>query len=201
MPLKGHEISKTGVSRSPRKILNSSVNKYSDTLDQLPLFELPPFPVSETGLEPQIVLKSPAEEVKDELSALLPEREQVQVYKDAFDLLLHVYRTTVSMNRIYRYTLAEDMKRMLTDMLTAIYEAKKDSAGRLKHIEQAQHCCYHSKVLFRLMLELRQVRLRQASVYIAKLASISKQLAAWQRYERRRSKQNENEAQPRSEPQ
>lgn len=116
---------------------------------------------------------------------LLPERDNVQVYKDAFDLLVFAYRTSVGMNREYRFTLAEEMKRTLQHLLTAIYEARKTTPRSLMLIE-ALHWCYEAKVLYRTMDELHLLKNWHCATYIHQLASISKQLTAWHRYEMRK---------------
>lgn len=113
---------------------------------------------------------------------LLPERDNVQVYKDTFDLLVFVYRTTTAMNRDYRYTLAEGMKRTLQQLLTSIYEAKKTTPKTALLIE-ALHWVYEAKVLYRVMDELSLLKGWQCAVYIQQLSTISKQLVAWHRYE------------------
>jgi len=116
---------------------------------------------------------------------LLPERDNVQVYKDTFDLLVFVYRTTTTMNRDYRYTLAEEMKRTLQHLLAAIYEAKK-TTPRAPLLIEALHWVYETKVLYRTMDELGLLRSWQSATYIQQLATISKQLTAWHRYESRK---------------
>ena len=120
---------------------------------------------------------------------LLPEYEQVQVYKDAFDLLVFVYRTTHRLRREQRFTLGEEMKRVLSDMLTCIYEARKAPRERVLIIEEAMHYCYKAKVLFRVMLELRLLKDWHVAFYVSHLSSVSKQLSAWHRYERRKTQQ------------
>ena len=96
-----------------------------------------------------------AEEDKRQMNLeLLPERDNVRVYKDAFDLLLFVYRTTATMRREYRFTLAEEMKRALQQLLTSIYEAKK-TTPRAALLSDALHWVYEAKVLYRVMDELK----------------------------------------------
>lgn len=127
-----------------------------------------------------------SDEEKQRLNAdLLPERDNVQVYKDTFDLLVFVYQTTTGMNREYRFTLAEDMKRTLQNLLTSIYEAKKMSP-KSGLLAEALHWVYEAKVLYRTMDELHLLKDWHCVVYIRQLATISKQLTAWQKYERRK---------------
>lgn len=134
---------------------------------------------------------TPAEKSKLNVE-LLPERDNVQVYKDGFDLLLLVYRSTTGLHRDYRYTLGEEMKLNVQRLLAAIYEAKKTSP-RAALLADALHWLYACKVLYRVMDELHLLRDWQCAGYIHYLATISKQLTAWHKYERRKEKENENE--------
>lgn len=135
-----------------------------------------------------------ASDEKDRLNHdLLPERDNVQVYKDTFDLLVFVYRTSASMQRDYRYTLAEEMKRTLQHLLAAIYEAKKTSP-RAGLIARAQHWVYEAKVLYRTMDELHLLKDWHCVYYVQQLASVSKQLSAWLRYEVKKEKENMDKA-------
>lgn len=122
---------------------------------------------------------------------LLPERDNVQVYKDVFDLLLFVYQHMTGMNREYRFTLVEEMKRTLQNLLTTIYEAKKLSPKSALLVD-ALHWTYQAKVLYRMMDELHLLKDWHCVFYISHLASISKQLTAWHRYEKRKEEKNEN---------
>lgn len=129
-------------------------------------------------------------EEKQQLNTeLLPERDNVQVYKDAFDLLVFVYNSSRNVNREYRYTLFEEMKHTLQNMMTAIYEARKTTPRSLLLVE-ALHYCYEAKVLYRVMDELHLLKDWHCAMYIRQLASISKQLTAWQKYERRKEKES-----------
>lgn len=121
---------------------------------------------------------------------LLPVMQNVQVYKDTFDLLVFVYRTVTGMNREYRFTLGEEMKRTLQQLLTSIYEARKQQPPRSARLEESLHWCYEAKVLYRVMDELGLLKNTRCSVYIRYLASISKQLNAWYKYEQKNEKKD-----------
>jgi len=137
---------------------------------------------------------SPEEKAKLNVE-LLPERDYVQVYKDTFDLLVFVYQTTTTMNRDYRYTLAEEMKHTLQQLLTSIYEAKKTTPKSALLIE-ALHWVYEAKVLYRVMDELSLLKDWQCVNYIHQLATISKQLTAWHNYEKKKENVNNQKNAP-----
>lgn len=121
---------------------------------------------------------------------LLPELGNVQVYKDGFDLLVFTYQILPGMNREYRYTLGEEMKTALQEMLTSIYEARK-TVPRCPFIGAALHWCYKAKLLYRTMDELHLLRDWQCVRYIEGLATVSKQLTNWFKYEKRREQKDE----------
>ena len=127
---------------------------------------------------------------------LLPVLDNVQVYKDTFDLLVFVYRTSTVMNREYRFTLAEEMKRTLQQLLTSIYEARRHQPPRTRWLEEAMHWCYEAKVLYRTMDELNLLKNSRCAVYIRYLATISKQLTAWHKYELKRDKDSHDKETP-----
>ena len=58
--------------------------------------------------------------------------ENLPVYKATFDLLLMVYRRTPRMQRDYRYTLGEEAKRALQEVISCIYQANLRDEGKLR---------------------------------------------------------------------
>lgn len=121
---------------------------------------------------------------------LLSEVGNVQVYKDVFDLLVHAYSHLPSMNRDYRFTLGEEMKQTLQEMLTSIYEARK-TVPRSVYIADALHWCYKAKVLYRVMDELHLLLDWQCVKYIQGLATVSKQLTNWFKFEKKKEQKDE----------
>lgn len=129
-------------------------------------------------------------------SELLPVMDNVKVYKDTFDLLVFTYRSLGTLKREYRFTLGEEMKRTLQQLLTSIYEAKKHPSPRSPLIEVALHWVYEAKVLYRAMDELGLLKSSKCAVYISYLSTISKQLTAWYKYELRKEKDNYDKTVP-----
>lgn len=127
---------------------------------------------------------------------LLPVMDNVQVYKDTFDLLVFVYRSMSALNREYRFTLGEEMKRTLQSLLTSIYEAKKHPEPRSPLLVEALHWVYEAKVLYRVMDELGLLKSSKCAFYIHYLATISKQLTAWYKYEARKEKDHQDKTVP-----
>ena len=96
---------------------------------------------------------------------------QLPVYKATYDLLLYVYQTGKDVQRDYRYTLGETLKRDLITILTLIYRANANRQ-KVEIIVEAR------EKLVAVKLQLRLKNYANASLMTE---SISKQLSAWQK--------------------
>jgi hypothetical protein len=118
-------------------------------------------------------------------SELLPIYEQVPVYKEAADLLIFTYGLSERFRRAHRYSLGEDMRFVLHDLLDSIYDAHV-MTPRSPMILKALRLCNSAKLLYRAMDAQNLLRDWQCAEYIAHLGSTSKQLTAWYKYERKK---------------
>lgn len=110
--------------------------------------------------------------------------ENLPVYKATYDLLLMVYRRTPRMQRDYRYTLGEEAKRALQEVISCIYQANLREEGKLTYIPRARDYLVRFKVLFRLMESLRQLPERDVAVMGDMVSDVSSQLQKWETYVR-----------------
>lgn len=110
--------------------------------------------------------------------------ENLPVYKTTYDLLLMVYRRTPRMQRDYRYTLAEEAKRALQEVISCIYQANLREKGKLAYIPKARDHLVRFKVLFRLMESLHQPPEKDIVLMSDMVADISSQLQKWESYVR-----------------
>ncbi len=107
--------------------------------------------------------------------------EQLPVYKDSYRLLTFIYIYTRRINRQYRYTLAEELKKACQEILIHIYEANT-STDKAAHIKEAMRWLVRVRILFRILRDLNQLSEKQITRIIDEIASISKQLTAWHKY-------------------
>ncbi len=107
--------------------------------------------------------------------------EQLPVYKDSYRLLTFIYIYTRRINRQYRYTLAEELKKACQEILIQIYEANT-SVDKVSHIKEAMRWLVRVRILFRILRDLNQLSEKQIVRIIDEIASISKQLTAWYKY-------------------
>ncbi len=116
--------------------------------------------------------------------------ENLPVYKATYDLLLMVYRRTPRMQRDYRYTLGEEAKRALQEVISCIYRANLRAEGKLHYIPQARDHLVRFKVLFRLMESLHQLSERDVVLMGDLVADISSQLQKWEAFVRAAAARN-----------
>ena len=110
------------------------------------------------------------------------------VYKDAYALLLMVSRQSPNIPKDSRYTLVQDLKRCLMDILVMIYEANS-TTDKEPVIARMRRKMVESQVYLRLLVDMRQVSEAWYATAAAQSASVSKQLAAWQKSVRDRKQQ------------
>lgn len=110
--------------------------------------------------------------------------ENLPVYKSTFDLLLQVYRITGNMQREYRFTLAEQLKLRLQELLALIYQANIGD-DKLQTIGECRKKLVEARVLFQLAQELKQFSDKQAAQLSIKVSDINKQLQQWETYFKR----------------
>ncbi len=106
--------------------------------------------------------------------------DNLPVYKVCYDLILLIFTSGRHMQRDYRFTLGETMKKELIQLMANIYRAncryqKKELLSRARENLELV------RLLLRLSMELKQVPLKTFATANVKIESISKQLTAWEK--------------------
>ena len=104
--------------------------------------------------------------------------DNLPVYKATYDLLLQVFRMNRNFQRDYRYTLGENVKNELIALLVCIYQANS-TAQKSVHLQKAREHVVVVKLQIRLLMDLKQINLKQYATAAEQIESVSKQLAAW----------------------
>lgn len=105
------------------------------------------------------------------------------VYKASYRLMLSLSRIMPNMSRDCRYTLGQDMRRKVMDVIILIYNANRER-NKLGVIRKMQETFIEVLVYVRLMNDLKYI---SESVYIdlmEQVVSITKQMSAWEKHER-----------------
>jgi hypothetical protein len=103
------------------------------------------------------------------------------VYKTSYDLLLNLFKFSNSFSRDYKYTLGENIKKEVIDLISNIYFCNREIEGRKEKIIQALKSTENIRLYLRLLKDLKQINLKKFIILNEQIESISKQLIAWHR--------------------
>lgn len=104
--------------------------------------------------------------------------DQLPVFKACYDLLLDVFLTTKNLNKEYKYTLGEDLKKEVIALLMGIYKANSYQDKR-NMLQQARDRVEVIRLYIRLLYDLKQITLKRFVALNAKVEPVSKQLSGW----------------------
>lgn len=107
--------------------------------------------------------------------------DNLPVFKQSYDLLLMVLRLSSNLQRDFRYTLGDTLKKDLLGLCVCIYRANL-SPEKTPHIREGRERMVSIKLLMRVLHDTKQISTKQFALACEKMESISKQLAAWQKY-------------------
>lgn len=119
--------------------------------------------------------------------------DNLPVYKSAYDLLLYVFQIGHNMQRDYRYTLGETLKKELVGILVLIYKANMVT-GKSDIIAEARERIVVVKLHLRLLCDLKQISMKGYANGAQMAESVSKQLAAWQKSQKNASNTTDKES-------
>lgn len=108
--------------------------------------------------------------------------ENLQVYKDCYDLLLSFYQELNKLPRDIKFSLLERMKVTLVRMEVLIYKANS-SRDKLPYLSEAKDLHVEVKVGIRLLYDLHYINVKTYSRLAEKAEVISKQLTLWYNYQ------------------
>ena len=89
--------------------------------------------------------------------------------------------TTSSVQRDFRYTVGETLKKDVIELCLCIYRANA-SVEKLPQIEAARERMVSIKLMVRVLHDMKQISTKQFALTCERMESVSKQLAAWQKY-------------------
>lgn len=116
--------------------------------------------------------------------------DNLPVFKDTYDLLLLFIRQGTHLQREFRYTIGQELKKELMYLCINIYEANA-AVEKEVFIAEARRKIVAIKLNLRLLHDTHQLSTKQFAMFADKTESISKQLAAWINYLKRNSRKGE----------
>ncbi len=104
--------------------------------------------------------------------------DNLPVYKTSYDLLLQLFNQSKNMERDYRFTIGEGLRNEIVQLIMNIYRANC-SQSKKELILKAKENLEITRLLLRLLQDLKQIGLKEFVSANEKIESISKQLNAW----------------------
>lgn len=110
------------------------------------------------------------------------------VYKAAYALMLAVSRMMPDLPRDCRYSLGQDLRRKIMEMIVLIYKANR-TKQKVPLIARMREVLLEIQVYFRLLSDMRYISEGRYADLAEQTANLSKQMAAWEKSENQ--KQND----------
>lgn len=109
------------------------------------------------------------------------------VYKASYTLMVEVAKTLKDTPRDCRYTMGQDLRQKIMDLIILIYQANR-LKNKIEKIQLMRDNVLQIQVLIRLMCDLRYISERKYVQLVESTTDISKQLVSWEKYERNKLK-------------
>lgn len=117
--------------------------------------------------------------------------DNLPVYKKTYDLLVTLFRICGNMERDYKFTIAENLKKEVIELIMNVYRSNCRTE-KLPLLEKARENIEVVRLLLRLLNDLKQIALKDFVSVNETIEDISKQLSFWYR------SQNKQKAEHRS---
>lgn len=114
------------------------------------------------------------------------------VYKASYRLLLDVSRIMRHVSRDNRYTIGQETRRRIMDIIVMIYRANR-TRQKAHVIAGMREALLEVQVCIRLLCDMRDISEGQYAALAEQTASMSKQMAAWEKSEREREHQRQSD--------
>jgi hypothetical protein len=106
--------------------------------------------------------------------------DNLPVYKQTYDLLLQLFKVCQNMERDFKFTLGENIKKEIIDLIINVYRANcRENKEKFPLIKIAQENVEVVRLLLRLLNDLKQIGMKEFISANEKIESVSKQLSAW----------------------
>ena len=106
---------------------------------------------------------------------------ELPVYKDTYQLILMIYGFTKEFPREYKYSLGQEMKRDVMELVRSIYRANRSEAKR-QFLEEYLEQFELLKLEIRIAHDLNILGLRQYAAVSELMNNIGKQVTGWKNH-------------------
>lgn len=110
--------------------------------------------------------------------------ENLPVFKMVYDLLLRIVHESHKMGKDFRYTIGEDLKRLMVRMEVCIYHANenKEANEKLAYIGEALEKMLEVKLYVRILHDSKQLSLKKYALLCEQMVAVEKNLTDWKKY-------------------
>lgn len=109
--------------------------------------------------------------------------DNLPVFKESYLLLLQFVVICNKLQRDFRYTIGDQIKKELIELCVCIYNANGNSEKHI-FITQAREKVIIVKLLIRILNDTKQISVKQYAQLLDITESVSKQLSQWDKYVR-----------------
>ena len=104
--------------------------------------------------------------------------EHLPVYKSTYDLNLYFFNLSRGFPKDFKYTLAQDIKNLLSELLDQIIIAN-NIADKKENLQKAEIIVERIKIKNRLLFDVKIMKLSSYKYLAENLIEISKQIEKW----------------------
>lgn len=105
---------------------------------------------------------------------------ELPVYKATYDMLLEIFQLCRNFSREYKFTVGESLKKETIDLLTLIFRANS-RPDKQSVLTEARERIEVIRLFIRLMMDLKQLNMKQFVRVNESVETVSKQLTGWQK--------------------
>lgn len=105
--------------------------------------------------------------------------DELPVFKATYDLLFRVFSVSQHWQRDLRYTLGEDLKKEIIEILQLIYQANA-SRKKMAFLHSSRVKLVKVQLQLRIAKDLKNLHIKQYSSLAELTENISKQLSGWE---------------------
>ena len=115
---------------------------------------------------------------------------KLPVYKASYSLMLKVSEILQHTPRDCRYTIGQELRNKIMNLILIIYHTNR-LKNKADKILEGRDTVLHIQVYIRLMNDMRYISEKRYMDLVEMTSDISKQLSAWEKYERNKIKRGE----------
>lgn len=111
--------------------------------------------------------------------------DDLPVFKATYDLLFQIFNVSQHWRRDIRYSLGEDLKKEIIEILQLIYQANS-TRSKIAFISSCRVKIVKVKLQVRIAKDLKELHLNQYAFLAEMMESVSKQLTSWTKSEQKK---------------